>query len=234
MAKKKHSMASVPAAAETAPVLVKAYKAFEADWSCREFKYEIGKTYEHSGPAKLCSSGFHACTVPFDCWHQYPGSVTFAQVQLGEVADERDGDSKIVGATITIELSLTLPEWIKAQVAAVLDLCRGAKGALVSEDESHAAATGNSGHAAATGVSGHAAATGDRGHAAATGENSIAASLGYQGSAKAGASGAIVLAFTNNDGTIGAIRASKVGENGIRPDVTYRLDANGEFVEVGA
>jgi hypothetical protein len=210
---------------------IKAFKAFDANLSCRGYRYEIGKTYEHAGPIKLCISGFHACAIPFDCWHQYPGSVTFAQVLLADISHERDGDSKIVGAKIAIEFSLTLPEWIKAQVAAVLDLCRAAKGTLVSEKEQCAAATGDSGHAAATGVSGHAAATGYRGHAAATGKNAIAASLGYQGAAKAGEGGAIVLAFINDDGAIGSIRASKVGENGIKPHVSYRLDADGEFIE---
>jgi len=33
------------------------------------------------------------------------------------------------------------------------------------------------------------------------------------------------------DGTIIHIRASKVGENGVKPDVWYSLDENGEFME---
>ena len=36
----------------------------------------------------------------------------------------------------------------------------------------------------------------------------------------------------NNHGELLQIRASKVGENGIKPDVFYTLCAAGEFVEV--
>ena len=90
----------------------------------------------------------------------------------------------------------------------------------------HAAATGDRGHAAATGDSGHAAATGDNGHAAATGYSGIAASLGIYARAKAAKDGAIMLAEWVHDGqrwTIASVFASKVGENGIEPDVWYEL-----------
>ncbi|MCC6776670.1 MAG: hypothetical protein IT537_08550 [Hyphomicrobiales bacterium] len=167
----------------SAPVV--AYKAFNADWSCQGFRYEIGKTYEHTGEVVLCGSGFHACTVPFDCWNYYPHSLALAKVTLTGVSDHRDGDSKIVAAKITIEASLSLPQWIMAHVDTVLDLCRAAKGALVGGKEECAAATGDRGHAAATGYGGHAAATGYGGHAAATGYSGHAAATGYGGHAAA-------------------------------------------------
>jgi hypothetical protein len=48
----------------------------------------------------------------------------------------------------------------------------------------------------------------------------------------AGKDGAIVLCSHNNDGTLRHIRASKIGDNGVEPDVFYMLDDNGEFQEV--
>jgi hypothetical protein len=36
----------------------------------------------------------------------------------------------------------------------------------------------------------------------------------------------------NDDGTIVAIRAAKVGDAGIQPDTWYRLSATGDFEEV--
>ena len=101
--------------------------------------------------------------------------------------------------------------------------------AAATGDRGHAAATGDMGHAAATGDMGHAAATGYRGHAATTGKHSIAASLGYAGKAKAGASGAIVLATWNDDGELVAVRAAMVGQDGIEPDVWYSLGLDGQF-----
>jgi hypothetical protein len=47
----------------------------------------------------------------------------------------------------------------------------------------------------------------------------------------AGETGAIVLAYRNEDGEIIHIRASKVGDNGIKAGVWYRLDKQGNFVE---
>jgi hypothetical protein len=56
--------------------------------------------------------------------------------------------------------------------------------------------------------------------------------LGREGKAKAELGGAIVLVNRDQTGNIVHIRASKVGENGIKAGVWYQLDAGGEFVEV--
>jgi len=89
-------------------------------------------------------------------------------------------------------------------------------------------ATGDRGHAAATGDRGHAAATGDRGHAAATGKFGIAASLSWNGTAQAAETGAIFLAYWNENGELIHVFASRVGENGIEAGQTYRLNADGK------
>ena len=41
--------------------MVKGYKGFNEDLTCRGFRYEIGKTYEYDGDIALCRSGFHFC-----------------------------------------------------------------------------------------------------------------------------------------------------------------------------
>ncbi|HDU2630026.1 TPA: hypothetical protein RFB63_001640, partial [Yersinia enterocolitica] len=73
--------------------------------------------------------------------------------------------------------------------------------------------------------------TGDRSAAEVSGSQSVAASFGEDGKAKSSESGAIVLCYRNDDGEIIHIRASKVGENGIKPDVWYSLNEDGEFEE---
>lgn len=44
--------------------VIKSFKAFDKDMKCRDFQYEVGKTYEES-EAKACSKGFHGCENPF-------------------------------------------------------------------------------------------------------------------------------------------------------------------------
>jgi len=41
--------------------MVKGFKGFNEDLTCRGFQYEIGKTYKHNGEVELCRSGFHFC-----------------------------------------------------------------------------------------------------------------------------------------------------------------------------
>lgn len=49
---------------------MKGYKGFDKDLKCRDFQYEIGKTYE-TDEAKLCEKGFHFCEAPFDVLNYY-------------------------------------------------------------------------------------------------------------------------------------------------------------------
>ena len=96
----------------------------------------------------------------------------------------------------------------------------------------NAATTGYMAHAATTGDWAHAATTGYRANAATTGKHAVAAALGIEAKAKASEGGAIVLVHRTDSGDLLQIRASKVGENGIKPNVWYSLDASGVFVEV--
>ena len=85
----------------------KAYKAFNADMTCRGFHYEEGKTYEIEGEPKLCKYGFHACLNLLDVFNYYCGElgkdVVVYEVELEGVSKEKhDEDSKVVAKKITI------------------------------------------------------------------------------------------------------------------------------------
>ncbi|ECP5168960.1 hypothetical protein FT797_20120 [Salmonella enterica] len=91
--------------------------------------------------------------------------------------------------------------------------------------------TGYRSAATNTGYQSAATNTGDLSAAEVSGSQSVAASLGIEGKARASEGGAIVLCYRDEDGELIHIRASKVGENGIMPDIWYQLNEDGEFVE---
>jgi hypothetical protein len=88
----------------------KAYKAFNADMTCRYFHYEEGKTYEFDGEPMLCWCGFHACLKLTDVFNHYAGEfgkgIVVYEVELEGVSNERrnerNSDSKVVAKKITI------------------------------------------------------------------------------------------------------------------------------------
>ena len=85
----------------------KAYKAFNADMTCRDFQYEEGKTYELNDEPKLCKKGFHACLNLIDVFNYYHGKigqdVVVHEVELEGVSDEHNKyNSKVVAKKITI------------------------------------------------------------------------------------------------------------------------------------
>ncbi|MFP6378327.1 hypothetical protein [Pseudomonas aeruginosa] len=98
-------------------------------------------------------------------------------------------------------------------------------------DYSAASNTGNRSAASNTGYQSAASNTGNRSAAEVSGKESVAASLGIEGRARASAGSAIVLCHRDDEGRLIHIRASKVGENGVKPDTWYQLSTEGEFVE---
>ena len=95
---------------------MKAYKGFTKELKCRDFQYEIGKEYaeEH---ADLCCSGFHACEYPLDTFRYYePAQSRFCEVDLDDVCDKTDYDTKRCGKKIKIGAELTIAGLVKASV----------------------------------------------------------------------------------------------------------------------
>ena len=94
---------------------MKAYKGFNEDLTCRGFQYEVGKEYEEE-KAELCNSGFHACEDPLDCFAYYPpASSVYHDVELDDVSDEKDNDTKRVGKRIKVGAELNVAAICKAK-----------------------------------------------------------------------------------------------------------------------
>ena len=50
---------------------MKGYKGFDKDLNCREFQFEVGKTYKIEGKIELCERGFHYCKELIDVMNFY-------------------------------------------------------------------------------------------------------------------------------------------------------------------
>ena len=164
---------------------MKLYKGFTKDLKCRDFQYEIGKEY-HEETADLCRAGFHACENPIDTLRYYaPGSSRYCEVELDEVSDQRDGDTKRAAKKIKIGAEIGLKGVIDAGVKFIFEKCEDATEERASGVSGNAAASGVRGNAAASGWSGNAAASGWSGNAAASGVSGNAAASGVSGNAAA-------------------------------------------------
>lgn len=49
-----------------------AFKGFDKDLGCRDFQYEVGKTYSMPEKPEICVKGFHCCTKLSDVFLYYP------------------------------------------------------------------------------------------------------------------------------------------------------------------
>ena len=209
------------------------FKGFDKDWKSRGFQYEVGKTYKHDGAVKLCESGFHAVEYPLDVFSYYePGAGSqFAEVALGGATDEKSEDSKRVGSSITIKAALTIPMLVSAAIEYTLKRCEPAKEKHATGHWSASSATGDRSASSATGYRSASSATGDRSASSATGDNAVAAAFGLESRAKAGKTGAVIVAWRDTAADRKRYTTGYVGENGIKPDTWYRANEHGELVE---
>ena len=164
---------------------MKAYKGFKRDMTCRGFQYKEGETY-HTDDAKLCESGFHACEYPLDVLAYYPpNSSVYYEVELDEVSDEREDDSKVCAKTIRVGARMDIASFVKASVEYTMSKCNKSRRKHVTADQGVVSAEDDQSAASATGYQGAASATGGRGAASATGVRGAASATGYHGAASA-------------------------------------------------
>ena len=227
-----------------------AYKGFDKDLKCRGYQFEVGKTFLHDGEVKACNSGFHACEYPLDVLQYYAAANSrFAVVEAdGEISRHGD-DSKIASQSLTLKAEIDLPFLIKAAIEYTISRTKPAKSVFNKKKNGASTNSGDYGASTNSGIRGASTNSGIRGASTNSGDYGASTNSGYGGAstnsgyggvaaefngtgkAKSAVGGAIVCINRNSDGSIRHIRASKVGENGIKADVFYTLNANGEFVE---
>ena len=205
---------------------MKAYKGFDKDLKCRDFQYEIGKTYE-TDKAELCKCGFHACLYPLDVFNYYnPAESRFCIVELDNVTEESSDDSKVCGTRIKIVKEVNLSELTVCAVDYVLDKVYKSK-------EQHN--TGYYSSASNTGYYSSASNTGDYSSASVSGKDSVAIAIGYDSKAKASLGSAICVVergeWNGNTYPLIAIKSAIIDGKTLKAD-TYYTVKHGEFVEV--
>ena len=221
-------------------IMIKAYKGFDKNMQCRGFQFEEGKSYEEP-EAILCRKGFHACENPIDVLRYYaPGESIFRKVELEDVSEMREKDSKVCGKKIKIGEEISLRDMIRESVKIDIQTANestscGSSPAATSGDYSPAATSGKFSHAATSGDYSPAATSGDYSPAATSGKESIAAAIGRNSKAKSTIGNWIVLAeygeWNGKYYPVLCVKCGKIDGKTLKPDVWYRLNG-GEFEEV--
>lgn len=197
--------------------IIKSYKGFNKDMTCRGFQYEEGKEYEEE-TADACHSGFHACEYPLDCLDYYsPNTSVYHEVEQSGEFDRDTDDSKVASTKIKIGVRLDVAGLVKAAIDFTMSRVKKEAGS----DE-------------------------DCGASSANDPESIAVAWRYKGKAIGVLGSHIVLAEWKYIGSkeddrydkaeqkawefVGA-KMFRVDDEKVKPNTWYRLE-NGELVEV--
>lgn len=196
-------------AATAQPAVVIGFKGFDKDFKCRGYQYEVGKTYVHEGTVSACELGFHACSYPLAVLSYYSlrdGSRYARVEQSGRLDHNNDKTARQI---ITIKAEMDIAGLVKAAV-------EWTKEAALSPT------AGEYSHSATAGEYSNSATAGYNSHSEAKGVGAAAFNAG-NGMARAGLGGAIALVERDMSKNILFVFASKVGENGIKPNTWYVL-----------
>ena len=215
--------------------VIKSYKGFNKNMTCRGFQYEEGKEYEEE-IVEVCDHGFHVCEYPLDCLnYYYPNESVYHEVeQSGEIQKHND-DTKVASTKIKIGAEISIAGLVKAAIEYTVK--RVKKDA--ESDEKHGASS-------ATGTCGASSATGYCGASSAEDKDAVAVAWGYKSKAKGVLGAFLVFAdweytgseddteYDRNNQSAWVLNGAKMvqvdGEN-IKPNTWYTIE-NGEIAEV--
>ena len=206
--------------------VIKSYKGFNKNMTCRGFQYEEGKEYEEE-IVEVCDHGFHAFEYPLDCLnYYYPNESVYHEVeQSGEIQKHND-DTKVASTKIKIGAEISIAGLVKAAIEYTVK--RVKKDA--ESDEKHGASS----------------ATGYCGASSAEDKDAVAVAWGYKSKAKGVLGAFLVFAdweytgseddteYDRNNQSAWVLNGAKMvqvdGEN-IKPNTWYTIE-NGEIAEV--
>ena len=201
--------------------IIKSYKGFNKDMTCKDKQYEVGKNYEED-EAVACECGMHACEYPLDCFKYYPpsNSVYCEVEQSGDISRNGD-DSKIASTKMHIGAQLSIAGIVNAAIKYTKEKIE------TTCIESKAATAGNNG-AATAGDNGAATSRGK----SSTGKNGLSVARGNGVKVKGGLGSILVIAEEEpNSHKISSWKAVVVDGVNIKADTWYTLK-DGELIEM--
>ena len=226
--------------------VIKSFKGFKKDMTCKGFQYEEGKEYEED-KAVACECGFHACEYPLDVFSYYnPAESVFHEVEQSGDLSRKNDDSKVSSTKIKIGASINIAGLVKAAIEYTTkrvkkenNSCENYGASSATGYKGASSATGNYGASSATGNYGASSATGYKGKSIAGDKESIAVAWGYKSKAK-GVLGSY-LVFADWDGNENeywnpeswALKGAKmvrVDGTAIKEDTWYIIE-NGAIIE---
>ena len=209
--------------------VIKAYKGFNKNMTCRDFQYEEGKEYE-TDKAEACECGFHACEYPLDVFSYYPpGTSVYHKVEQSGYFDKSDSD-KVASTKIKIGARIDIAGIVKAAISYIKERItneNNAEPGKAATAGSYGAATAGYKGAATAGASGAATSRGK----SASGENGISVARGNGVKVKGGLGAILVIAEECSDNyEIKDWLAVVVDGVNVKADTWYELK-DGELIE---
>ena len=201
--------------------ILKTFKGFNKDMTCRDKQYEEGGFYKEDD-AKACSKGMHGCEYPLDCFNYYaPGQSVYHEVEQSGIISKHDEDTKVASSEMRIGARLDIAGIVKASI-------KYTKERTTMEYTDPERATAGDYGAATAGNKGAATSRGK----SATGKNGLSVARGNDVKVKGGIGAILVICEENkNNYDIKEWKAAVVDGEVIKADTWYCLK-NGEFAEV--
>ena len=209
--------------------VIKSYKGFNRDLTCRGKQYEVGKEYEEDR-AQSCECGMHACEYPLDCFSYYdPAHSVYYEVEQSGDLSRRGDDSKVASTKMKIGAEINIAGMVKASINYIRERIKEEKGS----DDAYGASS-------ATGNYGASSATGDKGASSAKDPESIAIAWGYKGRVSGVKGSFLVLADWEGDESeywkpdtwkLKGAKMVRVDGEHIKENTWYTM-RNGKIVEV--
>ena len=200
--------------------VIKSYKGFNRDLTCRGKQYEVWKEYEEDR-AQSCKCGMHACEYPLDCFSYYdPAHSVYYEVEQSGDLSRRGDDSKVASTKMKIGAEINIAGMVKASINYIRERIKEEKR---SDD-----------------YCGASSATGYKGASSAKDPESIAIAWGYKGRVSGVKGSFLVLADWEGDESeywkadtwkLKGAKMVRVDGEHIKENTWYTM-RNGKIVEV--